>query len=136
MSKNVWFGTDVSPRESLFENGVLMRRIRKGEYEVFFHCGASEYAYGYFNFFSTVGILDDPDDILSWKEVGSLIGESGEEFRAHIMRLGTDAGAAELVSGLLGCYDAYDVLIHPRGCDMPVFSENEVKIRLNKALAA
>lgn len=138
MSKYKWFGNDASNKVSLLEQGMLMRRRNKGEYEAYVQCGHKAYAHGNFHFDSWVEILDDPTEKETWGNIGSIINENDEEYRKHILEDcgGGDSGAAELLFDMLANNDIYDVLIHPRGCDMPVYTENEVRIRLNKALAA
>lgn len=141
MSKYIWFGNDASNECSLFDNGLLMRRRSKNEYEVYTGGCAEDgkhlFVHGYFNFDSWVQILDDPNEEETWDFVGSLTSMSGKEYRKYILEdLGGDSGASSLLFDLLMCYSDEDVLIHPRGCDLPVYTENEVRIKLNKALAA
>lgn len=130
MAKGRWFGNDVSNRESLFEQGLLMRRINNDHYECVVFVGGDCYQFGDFYYKQNIADLDDEN---GWEKVGSIIGMSGAEYRKYIVEdLGGESGAAELAFDMIG----YSGLECANIDYSPIFTRNEVKQRLGKALAA
>lgn len=130
MSKNTWFGSDVSPKDSLFENGLLMKRENKGFYKVIVQIG-DVYAYG--SFWLDSWFKDMTDD--EWKELCSLVGMSVEEYKANLSEMSDDDKAATLATDLMGMVD-YSTLFGWTGWEPEYYSEKQIKSRLNKAIAA
>lgn len=93
MSKNTWFGPDVSPKDSLFDNGLLMKQESKGFYKVIVQIGDA-YAYGSFWLDSWLKDMTDNE----WKELCSLVGMSVEEYKANLSEMSDDDKAATLAT--------------------------------------
>lgn len=130
MSKNTWFGSDVSPKDSLFENGLLLKRKGNGCYEVIVQIGDA-YAYG--SFWLDSWIEDMTDD--EWKELCSLVGMSVEEYKANLSEMSDDDKAATLATDLMGMVD-YSTLFGWTSWEPDYYTESQIKTRLNKAIAA
>lgn len=130
MSKNKWFGSDVSPKDSLFESGLLMKREGKGFYKVIVQIGEA-YAYG--SFWLDSWIEDMTDD--EWKELCSLVGMSVEKYKANLSEMSDDDKAATLATDLMGMVD-YSTLFGWTSWEPEYYSESQIKILLNKAIAA
>lgn len=130
MSKNTWFGSDVSPKDSLFENGLLMKRESKGFYKVIAQIGDA-YAYG--SFWLDSWLIDMTDD--EWKELCSLVGMSVEEYKANLKEMSDDDKAATLATDLMGMVD-YSTLFGWTSWGPKYYSESQIKTRLNRAIAA
>lgn len=130
MSKNTWFGSDVSPKGSLFENGLLMKRESRGFYKVIVQIGDA-YAYG--SFWLDSWLEDMTDD--EWKELCSLVGMTVEEYKANLSEMSDDDKAATLATDLMGMVD-YSTLFGWTSWEPECYSEKQIKTRLNKAIAA
>jgi hypothetical protein len=130
MSKKTWFGSDGSPRCSLFDNGLLLKRKGKGFYDVIVQIGDA-YAYG--SFWLYMWLEDMTDD--EWKELCSLVGMSVEEYKASLSEMSDDDKAATLATDLMGVVD-YDTLFGWGAWEPEYYSESQIKCRLNKAIAA
>lgn len=100
MNENTWFGSDVSPKDSLFENGLLMKRKGKGFYEVIVQIGDA-YAYGSFWLDSWLEDMTDAE----WKELCSLVGMSVDEYKDNLSEMPDDDKAATLATDLMGMVD-------------------------------
>lgn len=132
MSKYKWFGNDASNECSLFDQGLLLRRKSRGVYDAIVYVG-SGYQFGSFWFDGIVAEMDE--DKAEWDNIGSMVGMSGEEYRKHIVDdLGGDSGAVELAMDRIGYYGIDDTI--GISAYAGIYTENEVKIRLNKAPAA
>lgn len=130
MSKNTWFGSDVSPRCSLFDNGLLLKRKGNGFYDVIVQIGDA-YAYG--SFWLDSWLKDMTDD--EWKELCSLVGMSVEEYKANLKEMSDDDKAATLATDLMGMVD-YSTLFGWTSWEPEYYTESQIKTRLNKAIAA
>lgn len=130
MSKNTWFGSDVSPRCSLFDNGLLLKRKGNGFYDVIVQIGDA-YAYG--SFWLDSWLKDMTDD--EWKELCSLVGMSVEEYKANLSEMSDDDKAATLATDLMGMVD-YSTLFGWTSLEPEYYRESQIKTRLNKAIAA
>lgn len=130
MSKYKWFGSDVSNRRSLFESGLLLRRVRKGCYDAVVRVKGG-YVFGTFWFDETIMEMDMDD---TWGEVGDMVGMSGKEYRKFIVEeCGGDSGAINLVFDRVMYYGLDDTI--SLSAYAKILTKNEVKIRLNKALS-
>ena len=130
MSKNAWFGSDVSPKCSLFDNGLLLKRESKGFYKTIVQIGDA-YAYGSFWIDSWLEDMTNEE----WEEVADLVGMSVEEYKASLSEMSDDNKAATLVTDLMGLVD-YSTLFGWTSCEPEYYSGNQIKTRLNKAIAA
>ena len=130
MSKNTWFGPDVSPECSLFDNGLLLKRESKGFYKAIVQIGDT-YAYGSFWLDSWLEDMTDEE----WKKLGSLVGMSVEEYKANLSEMSDDDKAATLATDLMGMVD-YSTLFGWTSWEPEYYSESQIKSRLNKAIAA
>lgn len=130
MSKNTWFGSDVSAKESLFEYGLLLKRESEGFYKVIVQIGDT-YAYG--SFWLDSWLKDMTDD--EWNELCSLVGMSVEEYKASLSEMSDDDKAATLATDLMGMVD-YSTLFGWTSWEPEYYTESQIKTRLNKAIAA
>jgi hypothetical protein len=130
MNENTWFGSDVSPKDSLFENGLLMKRKGKGFYEVIVQIGDA-YAYGSFWLDSWLEDMTDAE----WKELCSLVGMSVDEYKDNLSEMPDDDKAATLATDLMGMVD-YSTLFGWTSWEPEYYTESQIKSRLDKAIAA
>lgn len=129
-SKYKWFGADASNKCSLFDNGFLMRLKSRGVYRVCVFLG-SGYAFGTFWLKSWLQDLTEKE----WSELAKVYGTSTEEYKKLIKSLSNHDKAAVLFNDLMAITDL-DTLLGWTSFNPYIYSENEVKVRLNKALAA
>lgn len=129
-NKYKWYGSDVSNKDSLFENGFLMRLESRGVYRVCVFLG-SGYAFGTFYLKDWLEDLTDEE----WVELAKVYGTSTEEYRKLIKRMSNHDKAVTLFNDLMAITDI-DTLLGWTSFEPNIYSENEVRIRLNKALAA
>ena len=130
MSKNTWFGSDVSSKCSLFDNGLLLKRESKGFYKTIVQIGDA-YAYGSFWLDSWLDDMTNEE----WEELCSLVGMSVEEYKANLSEMSDDNKAATLATDLMGMID-YSTLFGWTSWEPKYYSESQIKTRLNKAIAA
>lgn len=130
MSKKTWFGSDGSPRCSLFDNGLLLKRKGKGFYDVIVQIGDA-YAYGSFWLDSWLDDMTNEE----WEEVADLVGMSVYEYKANLSEMSDDNKAATLAADLMGIID-YSTLFGWTSWEPEYYSQNQIKARLNKAIAA
>lgn len=130
MSKYTWFGSDVSPKCSLFDNGLLLKRESKGFYKALVQIGDA-YAYGSFWLDSWLKDMTDEE----WKELCSLVGMSVEEYKANLKEMSDDDKAVTLATDLVGMVD-YSTLFGWTSWEPDYYSESQIKKQLNKAIAA
>jgi len=130
MSKNTWFGLDVSPRCSLFDNGLLLKRESNGFYKVIVQIGDA-YAYGSFWLDSWLDDMTNEE----WKELSNLVGMSVEEYKTNLSEMSDDNKAATLATDLMGMVD-YSTLFGWTSWEPEYYSGNQIKTRLNKAISA
>lgn len=134
MSKYKWFGSEPTNTASIFndENGILMRRKSKGFYEVCVRLGDMGYTFGTFWFSGWVKNLDEEHE---WERLGESIGIDPTEYRDAIVNNNPDNCALMFLSDLMSIY-GIDELLGYTAYEPPIYTENEVRIKLNKALAA
>lgn len=135
MSKNKWYGSNMTVGSSIFSNdesGMVMRRKSKGFYEVYAQLGDMGYTYGTFWFDGWVKNLDEENE---WEHLGKTIGIDADEYRNMVVEGNHDYAALMFLSDLMSIY-GIDELLGYTAYEPPIYTENEVKIRLNKALAA
>ena len=70
-----------------------------------------------------------------WEELCSLVGMSVEEYKANLSEMSDDNKAATLATDLMGMVD-YSTLFGWTSCEPEYYSQNQIKTRLNKAIAA
>lgn len=135
MSKNKWYGSNMTVASSIFHNfeqGMVMRRKSKGSYEVYMQLYPIGYTYGTFWFDGWVKYLDEEN---GWENLGENIGIDADEYRKMVVDGDHDYSALMFLSDLESIY-GIDELLGCTAYEPPIYTENEVKIRLNKALSA
>lgn len=131
-SKYKWFGPNVSNKCSLFDEGFLMRLESRGFYKVCVYIG-SGYVFGTFWLKAWLEDLTEEE----WSELAKVDGScnSTEEYKKLIKSMSNHDKAVTLFNDLMAITDL-DTLLGWTSCNPAIYSENEVKIRLNRALAA
>lgn len=135
VKKGKWYGSDVSNEVSLFEKGLLMRRCGV-MYEVIVWLGTG-YTYGVFDDNDLIEDLDsnltvDGENFPSWQCLAELSGSSEEDYRAMVLESTRDVRALTLLADMISYYGVQDAVSFD--WDAKIYSESEMRKRLNKAL--